>query len=149
MTMSKEGPKYVLALDIGTTTIRSIVYDGSGAVVGAANDVINILAPHQGWCEIDPDDLWSKVVKVMRGSVAEAGVTPGDLSAVGISSQRGTFTTWNRRTGKHYHNFVTWKDVRADSLVKDWNNGVSMKLLRAGGKLLHGVSRMDRYKVGM
>ena len=47
---------------------------------------------------------------------------------MGISTQRATFVTWNRITGEEFHNFITWKDVRAESLVKEWNKSLSMRV---------------------
>lgn len=58
---------------------------------------------------------------VIKFALLDAGLSAGQITAMGISTQRGTFTTWSKDTGEHFHNFVTWKDLRADELVKQWN----------------------------
>ena len=59
---------------------------------------------------------------------AVASVNPHQIICVGISTQRSSFVTWDRETGKPFHNFITWKDVRADSLVQQWNKSLTMKV---------------------
>ncbi|XP_023288385.1 putative glycerol kinase 5 [Orussus abietinus] len=70
------------------------------------------------------------------------------IACLGISTQRGSFTTWNPETGKHYHRFITWKDLRADTLVQEWNSSMIMKSLRAGSHLLYMMSRSKRFLAG-
>jgi len=60
--------------------------------------------------------------------VAVSGVNPHQIVCFGISTQRSSFITWDRETGKPFHNFITWKDVRADSLVQQWNKSLTMKV---------------------
>lgn len=52
----------------------------------------------------------------------DADAEASDVKVFGLSTQRGSFVTWDKRTGKPFHNFITWKDLRADHLVKMWNN---------------------------
>lgn len=59
---------------------------------------------------------------------SDANISPKDVKSIGISTQRSTFTTWKKSTGKPFHNLITWKDLRADALVKEWNNSFSMKV---------------------
>ena len=59
---------------------------------------------------------------------SDANISPKDVKSIGISTQRATFTTWKKSTGKPFHNLITWKDLRADALVKEWNNSFSMKV---------------------
>jgi len=55
-------------------------------------------------------------------------MTPQHLTCMGISTQRATFTNWRKSDGKELHNFITWKDTRADELVKEWNHSLAMKV---------------------
>jgi glycerol kinase len=59
---------------------------------------------------------------------SDANISPKDVKSIGISTQRATFTTWKKSTGKPFHNLITWKDLRADTLVKEWNTSFSMKV---------------------
>ncbi|XP_050352427.1 putative glycerol kinase 5 isoform X2 [Nymphalis io] len=67
---------------------------------------------------------------------------------MGVSTQRGTFITWSKTTGKPFHRFITWKDLRADELVKQWNNSFSWKLLKFGAYVLYIISRSNRFRAG-
>jgi putative glycerol kinase 5 len=60
--------------------------------------------------------------------VTVAGIKPQQIACIGISTQRSSFITWHRETGKPFHNFITWKDVRADGLVRQWNESFKMKV---------------------
>jgi len=136
---------YVLGLDVGTTTIRCYLYNRKGEVCGSCSEKVSKLNPKPEWDEIDPDDLWQKVIKVITGVLSETQVPISQICSLGISCQRATFTNWSKSTGRHYHNFVTYKDMRADKLVKEWNRANSLGALRLGGKILHCITRLPRF----
>ena len=119
--MVEVGSKYVLGIDVGTTTARSLVYDVKGVVVGEAHSALEPIMPSPGWYELDPDKLWETVCQVIREAISSAGLQAKDISGLGISCQRATFTCWSALTGRHFHNLITWKDIRADSYVRQWN----------------------------
>ena len=73
---------------------------------------------------------------------------PSEVKAFAMCTQRGTFVTWDKQTGKPFHNLITWKDLRADHLVKAWNNSWTMAAIRAGSSLLHMLTRNKRYLAG-
>ena len=137
---------HVIGLDVGTSNVRSHVYNIEGEVMGSAADKVDILSPKPGWAEIDPEKLWNKVLEVLRESIREAGLNGNNVASIGISSQRGTFTIWSRKTGKPFFNFITWQDLRGADLVKSWNQSITMRAFRIGGKLLHWVTRKARFK---
>ena len=120
--MVEGGSKYVVGIDVGTTTVRSLVYDVKGVVVGESHAALEPIMPSPGWYELDPDKLWVKVCQVIREAISRAGLEAGDVSGLGISCQRATFTCWSAVTGRHLHNLITWKDIRADSYVRQWNS---------------------------
>ncbi|XP_076173094.1 glycerol kinase 5 isoform X2 [Ptiloglossa arizonensis] len=111
------------------------------------NDVvpIQLLYPKPGYVEIDPDELWRIVVKVIKTTLEDSGIKPESVVCLGISAQRGSFTTWNMKDGRHYHNFITWKDLRADTMVREWNSSITMKGLRIGSQILYTLSRRKRF----
>lgn len=100
--------------------------------------------------------------------IVESKVSLESIVGIGISTQRGSFTTWNSKDGRHYHkwvynlflsfsewyddiyqmfyySFITWKDLRADNLVKEWNSSIIMKILKMGSKILYTFSRNKRF----
>jgi len=143
-----ENKEFVLSLDVGTTTIRAFIYDQTGVIRGHYYDKVHLLQPKPGWVEIDPDQLWNTIISVMKNAIKNANILPKDVKSIGISTQRATFTSWKKSTGKPFHNLITWKDLRADGLVKEWNHSFSMKGIRLGSKALHLVTRQKKFIVG-
>ncbi|XP_045452645.1 putative glycerol kinase 5 [Melitaea cinxia] len=140
--------KYILSLDIGTTTIRSFIYNSRTEIVGKAVDQVILHYPKSGYVEIDPDELWTSVVGVVKSCLQNAKLTAKQVTAMGISTQRSTFITWSRSTGKPFHRFITWKDIRADELVRQWNDSYTWKLFKLGAYILFVVSRSKRFCAG-
>ncbi|XP_064101888.1 putative glycerol kinase 5 isoform X2 [Macrobrachium nipponense] len=137
--------RYIASLDLGTTTIRCFIYNERVEVYGKAEQKVTLLYPSSGQVEIDPNELWEKFVQVIKGAIANANLNAKDICCLGITTQRATFLTWNRQTGEPLHNFITWKDIRADRLVKDWNESWTLRGLRWSASLLYGVLRKKQY----
>ena len=78
----------------------------------------------------------------------DAKLSPKDITGIGISTQRSSFITWERDTEEYFHNFITWKDLRADSLVKKWNSSITLKTINTVSYLLYLVSRNKRFLAG-
>jgi len=143
-TVRESDEKYVMSLDVGTTTIRSMVYNEGGVVVGTAATPVRYYQG-EGRNEIDAEALWEDALKVLKQSLWGAGLKAEHISSMGISCQRASFTCWCPLTGKPLFPMITWQDLRADSIVREWNSGLCMRALRAGGRLLHTVTRQPRY----
>jgi glycerol kinase len=112
-------PKYVGALDQGTTSTRFIVFDHSGAVVAIDQREHEQIYPQPGWVEHDALQIWDRCQEVIRGALAKAGLTAADLAAVGITNQRETAVVWDRRTGKPIHNAIVWQDTRTAGIIEE------------------------------
>ncbi|XP_066565724.1 glycerol kinase 5 [Amia ocellicauda] len=136
---------YILSVDVGTTSIRGHVYDREAQIKGSSTKPISVLYPNPGWVEMDPEKLWQQFIAVVKGAVHDAGLQMKQIAALGISTQRSTFTTWNRRTGKPFHNFISWQDLRASELVKTWNNSFVLKAVHGTTKMLHFITRQKRF----
>ncbi|XP_053674228.1 putative glycerol kinase 5 [Anopheles nili] len=143
---------YIATLDVGTTTIRCFIYatktNGEPSTVGTAYEHVDLLYPAPGWVEINPDKLWSSVLLTIQKATEDAKLTIDQLTCLAISTQRNSFTCWNRDTGQVYHNFITWKDLRADRLVKEWNSSFTLRLLKFGAGFLHFFTRSKRFLAG-
>ncbi len=103
---------FILALDQGTTSSRAIVFDRSGAACGIAQREFSQFFPQPGWVEHDPTEIWTSQSLVMHEALAEAGISAGDLAAIGIANQRETTVLWERATGRPLHNAIVWQDRR-------------------------------------
>ncbi|XP_044746405.1 putative glycerol kinase 5 isoform X2 [Coccinella septempunctata] len=147
MSKIKENEKFI-CLDIGTTTLRCLIIDSDRKILGSSFRKVQLVYPEEGHVEIDPSWLWENVVGVVNSSLIDANITSADVKSLGICTQRGTFLTWRKDTGKHFHNFITWKDVRSRGLIEDWNESVILKTIRLASRLLYLVTRNGRYQAG-
>ena len=103
---------YILAIDQGTTSTRSIVFDAQGRPLATAQREFAQHYPEDGWVEHDPEDIWRDVVATVCEAIATAGITAADLAAIGITNQRETVVVWDRATGEPIHRAIVWQDRR-------------------------------------
>ena len=107
---------HILALDQGTSSSRSIVFDAGGRIVAQAQREFRQIFPQPGWVEHDPEEIWSTQLDTAREAIAKAGLKAGDIRAIGITNQRETTLLWDRRTGQPLHNAIVWQDRRTEPL---------------------------------
>ncbi|XP_048018374.1 putative glycerol kinase 5 isoform X2 [Megalobrama amblycephala] len=136
---------FILSVDVGTTSIRCHVYDKSANIRGSCSSKVSLLYPQPGWVEIDPEELWKGFITVVKGAVQDSGLQMCQMEGLGISTQRATFMTWDRNTGKPFHNFITWQDLRAVELARSWNGSCTMKTVHGVMKMLHFLTRQKRF----
>jgi glycerol kinase len=111
--------KCILALDQGTTSSRSIVFDHAGQILAVAQREFKQHYPQPGWVEHDPLEIWTTQEETAREAMHQAGVHCEDIAAIGITNQRETTVVWNRRTGEPIHNAIVWQDRRtADTCAR-------------------------------
>ena len=114
---------HVLALDQGTTSSRAIVFDRDGRMLAVAQKEFEQHFPAPGLVEHDPDEIFGTQVGVAAEALSKAGLSRGDLAAVGITNQRETVVIWDRKTGRPIHRAIVWQDRRTagdcDRLVQD------------------------------
>jgi glycerol kinase len=107
---------YLLALDQGTSSSRSIVFDDRGRVVALAQREFRQIYPQPGWVEHDADEIWQTQLATAREALDKAGVPAAAVAAIGITNQRETTVLWNRRTGQPLHHAIVWQDRRGEPL---------------------------------
>jgi len=108
--------RYILALDQGTSSSRSIVFDSAGHIVAMAQREFRQIYPQPGWVEHNPDEIWSSQIATAHEALAKAGLTAADITSIGITNQRETTVVWNRRTGAPIYNAIVWQDRRGEPL---------------------------------
>ena len=107
---------YLLALDQGTSSSRSIVFDAQGRMVAMAQREFRQIYPQPGWVEHDAEEIWQTQLDTAREALAKAGVEASAVAAIGITNQRETTVLWNRRTGQPLHHAIVWQDRRGEPL---------------------------------
>ncbi|MES1155099.1 MAG: FGGY family carbohydrate kinase, partial [Pseudorhodoplanes sp.] len=103
---------HLLAIDQGTTSTRSIVFNAALDPVATAQQEFRQIYPSPGLVEHDPEEIWSSVVSTAKQAIAKAGLTAKDIAGIGITNQRETTIVWDRATGKPLHNAIVWQDRR-------------------------------------
>ena len=135
--------QYILALDEGTTSARSILFDRELRVVSMAQHPIAQKYPHPGWVEQDPMEIYANQYASMTECVARCGVSPEEIAGIGITNQRETAILWERASGRPVCNAIVWQCRRTAGLCEE--------LERAGhGEYIRAVTglRPDAYFSG-
>jgi glycerol kinase len=107
---------YLLALDQGTSSARSIVFDATGNVIAVAQRELTQHFPQPGWVEHDAREIWRLQHATARDALAQANIGANQVRAIGITNQRETTVVWNRRTGQPIHHAIVWQDRRTEPL---------------------------------
>jgi glycerol kinase len=128
---------FILALDQGTTSSRSIVFDHDGQPVAVAQREFTQHFPRSGWVEHDAEEIWATQAATIAEVLARARLSVGDIAAIGITNQRETTVLWDRRTGRPVAPAIVWQDRRTaaacDRLKAD---GLEPEVTRRTGLLL-------------
>ncbi len=109
--------KYILALDQGTTSSRVILFDREQNILGVSQKEFTQIYPREGWVEHDPMEIWSSQYAVMMEVIAQSGVDPADIAAIGITNQRETTILWDKETGRPIYNAIVWQCRRTADIV--------------------------------
>jgi glycerol kinase len=104
--------RFILALDQGTTSSRSLLFDSTGRVAALAQREFKQYFPSPGWVEHDAGEIWTSQRQTIADALRAAGATPRDIAAVGITNQRETTVLWDRATGEPVAPAIVWQDRR-------------------------------------
>src|SRR5665213_1435309 len=108
-------PKFIAAIDQGTTSTRCILFNADGPVAAAQKEHVQHY-PRPGWLEHDPMEIWRHTKQVVAQALAGANATGSDVSAIGIANQRETTLVWDRAMGQPLYNAIVWSDTRTQDL---------------------------------
>ena len=112
-------PKYVAAIDQGTTSTRCILFDHAGHIVAADQKEHQQIYPKPGWVEHDALEIWERTQRVVRQALDKSGTDVTDIAAIGITNQRETSLVWERATGRPVYNAIVWQDTRTDAICNE------------------------------
>lgn len=122
------GSSRLLVIDAGTTGIRALVYDERAEVLARAYTEFRQYRPGPDRIEQDPDDIWRAARRMMSAALADAGLAPADVTAVGITNQRATTVVWDSASGEPAARAIGWQDTRtagrAAELMPTWGERV-------------------------
>lgn len=109
---------FILALDQGTTSSRSIVFDRDGRIRASVAQLFPQIYPRPGWVEHDPEQIWQTQRDTAFQAIREAGIDASEIAAIGIANQRETTVIWERSTGKPVHNAIVWQCRRTADMCE-------------------------------
>jgi glycerol kinase len=112
-------PRFILAIDQGTTSTRAILFDASGEPQATAQQELPQIYPADGWVEHDAEEIWRATVAVVKAVLAKAHAAAADVVAAGITNQRETTVVWDRASGKPIHNAIVWQDRRTTAFCRE------------------------------
>src|SRR5580692_9671288 len=128
---------YILSLDQGTTSSRSILFGKDGNIVAQGQREFQQIYPQGGWVEHDPFEILTSQMSSVVEVLGKAGLRPRDLAAIGITNQRETTIVWDRETGKPVYNAIVWQDSRTAPLTKRlFDEGAEEMVRQKSGLLL-------------
>ena len=111
--------RYIMALDQGTTSSRTVIFDHDGNVVTSAQKEFTQYFPHDGWVEHDPFDILGSQLETIGEAMMQTGITPQEIAAVGITNQRETTLVWDRHTGMPVCRAIVWQCRRTAKMCEE------------------------------
>jgi glycerol kinase len=118
MTPTPVIARYVLSVDQGTTSTRAALFDRAGRLVALRQHEHRQHYPQPGWVEHDTLEIWTNLCQLVPATLADAGVGPDEVAAIGIANQRETTVVWERKTGRPIHQAIVWQDTRTSELLE-------------------------------
>lgn len=109
---------FILALDQGTTSSRSLLFSPEGGVAASAQQPIRQHYPQPGWVEHDPLELLGSQYSTMRACLSQARLAPGAIAGIGITNQRETVVVWDKKTGEPVYPAIVWQCRRTAELCE-------------------------------
>ena len=117
--------QYLLAIDQGTSSSRTVIYDECASVVATVQQEFRQIYPESGWVEHDPEEIWASVTGTMQAALDEAGISMRDVAGIGITNQRETTLVWDRRSGECVYNAIVWQDRRTAAYCRELRSRIS------------------------
>lgn len=128
--------KYILALDQGTTSTRAILFDKDQKMVAFSQKEIPNYFPHEGWVEMDAQDIWHSSLAVMYDVIINNDIDPNDVVAMGISNQRETTIVFDRLSKEPLYNAIVWQSRQTSDIIDRYKNDRDAKLIKEKSGLL-------------
>jgi glycerol kinase len=114
--------KYIMSIDQGTTSTRTIIYNFKGDVTSLSQKEIVSTYPNIGYVNQNAEDIWISVLTTMTESIRKAHIDPKEIASIGITNQRETTIIWDKRTGKPIGDAIVWQSRQSQSICQELIN---------------------------
>lgn len=121
--------KYILALDIGTSSTRAVLYNSNQKVLCYNQKEYKLYYPHPGWVEQNADEMWNSIYSCTKELIAENKIDVTEISAIGITNQRETTIIWDEKTGIPIHKAIVWQDSRTYNTCLELRKSKYLKII--------------------
>ncbi len=111
--------KYILSLDQGTTSSRSILFNDKGGICNMSQQETEQIYPKHGWVEQNALEILNTQIETINNVIQKQNIETSSIAAIGITNQRETTVVWNKKTGKPIYNAIVWQDVRTSNFCKE------------------------------
>jgi glycerol kinase len=108
--------QYILALDLGTTGNRAILFNHEAQIVSQVYQELTQHYPQPGWVEHDAVQIWQDTYNCVQQVLAQSQIEAEQIAAIGLTVQRETCLLWDKNTGKPLHKAIVWQDRRTAPL---------------------------------
>ncbi|HNM29899.1 MAG TPA: glycerol kinase, partial [Chitinophagales bacterium] len=108
--------QFILAIDQGTTSSRSILFDGEFRELAKSQQEFKQYFPQPGYVEHDAEEIWTSQRETILNVLQRRDLNA--VSAIGISNQRETVVVWDKHTGVPIHNAIVWQDRRTAEICE-------------------------------
>jgi len=126
--------RYIIGLDVGTTSVRSVVYDTkTNKIVKLKREKITQFYPHKGWVEQDAEEIYFMLKRTMNDVLMEMDKPISDYIGVGLTNQRETVVAFNRESGKTTSKAIVWQDRRTNDFIEKINYKTKIKIKEKTG----------------
>ena len=137
---------YILALDQGTTSSRSMLFDKQGNIISVAQKEFKQIFPQPGWVEHDANEIWSTQYGTMAEAIAKAHITMKQVAGIGITNQRETTVVWDRGTGQPIYNAIVWQDRRTAAYCDEIKTGHALSIQQKTGLIIDAYFSATKLK---
>lgn len=128
---------YILAIDQGTTSTRSIIFDNNYTPIASDQMEFTQHYPSSGWVEHDAEEIWKTVLQTSKNAIAKVGIEASSIAGIGITNQRETVVIWDKETGEPIHKAIVWQDRRTSKYCASLKaDGLEEKVTEKTGLLL-------------
>ena len=128
--------RFIVAIDQGTTSSRSILFSLSGKPIYSSQKEFKQYFPKDGWVEHNPNEIWNTTKQVLKNVINKSRKLKGEIITIGITNQRETTILWNKKTGKPIYNAIVWQDRRTAEFCKKFKTAKKEKIINRKTGLL-------------
>lgn len=111
-------PKYIIALDQGTTSSRTVIINEKGEIIAMNQQEFKQIFPQSGWVEHDAEEILQSQLTTLKNAIQQAEIKAEEIAGIGITNQRETTVVWNKNTGKPIYNAIVWQDKRTADICE-------------------------------